>query len=85
MIACLLNLPCPHVQKPDVAVRYTRAWQADCLAMHDVIRQPPWLPFQQAMEHYRRTIQSAGSDFEKMIPDQTLREILEKKHRHGML
>lgn len=53
--------------------------------LDDVISQPAWLPFEQAMEHYRRTIKSAGSDLEKMIPDQTLKDILEKKHRHGML
>ena len=54
-------------------------------ALDDVILQPAWLPFEQAMEHYQRIIQSAGSGFEKMLSEQQLKEILEKKHRHGVL
>ena len=54
-------------------------------ALEDVMHQPAWLHFEQAMEHYQRIIQSAGSGFEKMLSEQELKEILEKKHRHGVL
>jgi nucleoside 2-deoxyribosyltransferase len=54
-------------------------------ALDSVILQAPWLPFDQALDHYRKSIQSAGSGFEKMLPDCELEELLEKKHRHGIL
>lgn len=53
--------------------------------LDSVILQAAWLPFDQALEHYRKTIQSAGSGFEKMLSDHELKEILERKHRHGVL
>ena len=54
-------------------------------ALEDVMLQPAWLPFEQAMEHYQRIMQSAGSGFDKMLSELQLKEILEKKHRHGVL
>ena len=53
--------------------------------LDDVVLKPAWLSFEQAMEHYQRIIQSAGSGFDKIFSEQKLKEILEKKHRHGVL
>ena len=54
-------------------------------ALDEVVLQPAWLSIEQAMEHYQKLIQSAGSGFDKILSEQKLKEILEKKHRHGVL
>lgn len=73
-------------ERPGLAADWTHDMAVKIiLALDEVIRQPAWLPFEHAMEHYRRIIQSAGSNFEQMIPNQMLKEILDKKHRNGVL
>lgn len=54
-------------------------------AVEDVSTQPAWLSYEQAFEHYGRILKSAGSGLENMLTESELKNILEGKHKRGVL
>ena len=69
-----------------LGIEWPRAIAAKIIQSLDAVTsQPAWLSMDQAMEHYRRIIQSAGSGFDKLLSERKLKEILKMKHRHGVL
>ncbi len=45
----------------------------------------PWLSADDAAAHFHRTVQSIGGGLSKLLTDETIATIVERKRRHGLL
>ncbi len=70
----------------DAVVQWNRSLAVQLSeSLEHAIAQPAWLAPDQAFEHYRRTIRSAGGNLDLLLTDEILHELIDRKIRLGLL